>query len=1031
MEKVIIVNPPLRLPLNFIDYPYFLNIFSVYAGSALKSKGIGVTVIESFSQPKSHYDIRGGEVFLGCSYQDLMNKIERSGVVSAIIITNSPFLDLHSPNQDMKSFIQTLQDNHPNTQILLADYCLGGMHYVDYDAEKICEEYGIDKVLQYDSLSLLDSQFDEILQSKQKVFQGTFKDINNIPLPNWDLLDTNEYFRFLREISEKDGLPFFTINGNTLPIYTSRGCLHNCSFCTSSLGGGDKYYPLDLDELSSYLDDIIRKYGIGKVVILDDLINPSKKRIADLLDLISSKNLKAEFPNGLRADQIPIDKIKRLKSVTRFLSVSLECADDNVRRTAVGKNVKVSDIEKLAQTCQKHEIPFGVHYMIGIPGEDVSSINITLHTAYDLYQKYNAVPFIQYALPLPSTKMGKICEEKGLIETKEDITEIDLSSALMKESIVKTDEFKPDDLRKIKENFETRIESKDKKKIIVNLTYSCNNNCVFCAVGDRPRKDGNWEEQIDYIKKSRDNGIRFIDIDGGEPTLHKKLLTLIGLCDEFGYERIAVTTNGRLLANKKMAIKFMESPISEIIFSIHGSKPEIHERITRAPGSYKQTMEGLSNCIEINRKLKEKKKDISVNTTICKQNITDLPAIQKRITSKGIKKWTIHYPTPFGSANAKFLPDDATTEKNLEKVIANKPKDLNLKIINLPFCKLPKAKEYLNQDIQKNQREMMFCDGTCVELYEYLAEKRNKDKECNNCIQSIICGGEMEMVGYKLVYSNEKDILYDYCRTKYDPLEQVKGKYKSINLLLDSIRQMDHLADFFPLIKETQRRVGKGNSIWGVKKIGKKLFWEFYFYNREKKDPKMTFENVIPIYGEMLDLKILPKETIPYFMFSIDITHETFTKGKKGGIHIYVNDQRDRANTSTSYIYLKDKLKLENHYAFYDPKTEPQDLVRKIKDSANVDYSITNLNKVLLPELYECKRICSARKATCDSIYYSGLDIYQFLSFLKEFKYPNETLSFVRKNENKFNHLQYDVGFDYVGAGPSIRVIKSGYYGTF
>ena len=51
--------------------------------------------------------------------------------------------------------------------------------------------------------------------------------------------------------------------------------------------------------------------------------------------------------------------------------------------------------------------------------------------------------------------------------------------------------------------------------------------------------------------------------------------------------------------------------------------------------------------------------------------------------------------------------------------------------------------------------------------------------------------------------------------------------------------------------------------------------------------------------------------------------------------------------------------------------------------------------------------------------------------FLRQFGYPEETVSFVENNRSMLDHLEYDVGFDYRMEGSDLMVLKSGYYGIF
>jgi hypothetical protein len=64
-------------------------------------------------------------------------------------------------------------------------------------------------------------------------------------------------------------------------------------------------------------------------------------------------------------------------------------------------------------------------------------------------------------------------------------------------------------------------------------------------------------------------------------------------------------------------------------------------------------------------------------------------------------------------------------------------------------------------------------------------------------------------------------------------------------------------------------------------------------------------------------------------------------------------------------------------------------------------------------------------------VYFSGVDVQQLLFFLKRLAYPEGLVSFVRQNLANFDHLLFDVGFDYRMEGGRLSILKSGYYGVF
>jgi hypothetical protein len=89
------------------------------------------------------------------------------------------------------------------------------------------------------------------------------------------------------------------------------------------------------------------------------------------------------------------------------------------------------------------------------------------------------------------------------------------------------------------------------------------------------------------------------------------------------------------------------------------------------------------------------------------------------------------------------------------------------------------------------------------------------------------------------------------------------------------------------------------------------------------------------------------------------------------------------------------------------------------------------LDALYRPELRECHTICLANKRTCDTIYFSGVNIDQLLFFLSWQQYPEAYRQFVEERHHELDHLLYDVGVDYRANNGTIEFVKHGFYGVF
>ena len=101
----------------------------------------------------------------------------------------------------------------------------------------------------------------------------------------------------------------------------------------------------------------------------------------------------------------------------------------------------------------------------------------------------------------------------------------------------------PGYVAKARAAFDMKIAAREARKLIMNITYKCANRCVFCATGDRVSAALELgARSTSILRQHRDEGTDQLDIDGGEPTLHPRLVDAIGLARELGYRSINVTT---------------------------------------------------------------------------------------------------------------------------------------------------------------------------------------------------------------------------------------------------------------------------------------------------------------------------------------------------------------------------------------------------------------------------------------------------------------------------------------------------------
>ena len=69
----------------------------------------------------------------------------------------------------------------------------------------------------------------------------------------------------------------------------------------------------------------------------------------------------------------------------------------------------------LASSLESHGIPMGCFFVIGFPGETRRQIRKTIRFALRLYARYNCMPKVGVATPLPGTELAQIAEQNGYL----------------------------------------------------------------------------------------------------------------------------------------------------------------------------------------------------------------------------------------------------------------------------------------------------------------------------------------------------------------------------------------------------------------------------------------------------------------------------------------------------------------------------------------------------------------------------------------------------------------------------------------
>jgi MoaA/NifB/PqqE/SkfB family radical SAM enzyme len=739
MQRLLVLHPPLTVAADFIDYPYFTNLGALQLASVLAAEFESTQVVDAFCLEGSTLEWReDGRAHLGASVAELLSACGEMSY-DAIVVAYTPFH--RPPHRDdvLGELLAALRERNGEARIVLADCYQSGQHYVECSGEAIRASYPeIDHWVKYEAEvsvpALLRGEIDDPV-----VVGARPESLDALPFPAWDRVDLDAYQRFHERFVARlgRGAWAFPIDGRTLPLVTSRGCPFTCLHCSSNpdrLHGAPKTQRRYSEEyLAKYVEFLAERVGATRLAVLDELINVRRSHFDAFLGLVEEHDLLFDVPNGMRADYLEREHLERMKGRVTTVSVSAESGSARVVESVVDKRLDLDSIRSAARNAHEVGVDLMIHYMIGLPSETAAEVNETLEFALELLDEYRAYPAVQFATPLPGTPLAEgrslpVVEDWG---PRFQMAASETGSPLTREI-----------LEKFMWTFHQRVEATlAPQKLIMNVTYVCNNHCTFCAVGTRTQIQGHPTRQREHLVRWAQRGVHMVDFDGGEPTLNPELIPLIRSARGLGYDRINVTTNGRRCYYEAYAKELVNSGLTTLLFSVHGPDPKTHAQQVGVAEAYEQTVGGIRNCVEHAPPGVE----LGMNVTLTKGNYKTFEALVELSISLGMPWVNVQFLTPFGRATRMVAPDTADAARIVTEVIDKYRDAVKFQVINLPFCFMPEHTEFLQGDLAKLSRHMVFVNNETVNLGEYLAARRTRKEQCASCPHACFCGGFYEL----------------------------------------------------------------------------------------------------------------------------------------------------------------------------------------------------------------------------------------------------------------------------------------------
>jgi radical SAM superfamily enzyme YgiQ (UPF0313 family) len=264
--------------------------------------------------------------------------------------------------------------------------------------------------------------------------RNLIEDLDSLPHPDREL-----YAKY----------PFVGKRGKR-PLYLSRGCPYDCSYChnpskkTLFKDKGKYVRWRSMEDVLAEIDEIKAKSFVTVLHFTDDGFGINREWLKDFLMRLSTRGgARLAIQANMRADMVTEDLCEVFRDYGAHLfrlRIAVECGDEKYRHEILRKNILNADLIQAASLFRKYHIDFTTYNMVGLPGETLEQALETLRLNVQLgpsqaicfvYQPYPGTGLVDYALrhgfltPQMLQKMGTP-EYQGFYHSASVLTQRDI-----------------------------------------------------------------------------------------------------------------------------------------------------------------------------------------------------------------------------------------------------------------------------------------------------------------------------------------------------------------------------------------------------------------------------------------------------------------------------------------------------------------------------------------------------------------------------------------------------------------------------
>ncbi len=240
------------------------------------------------------------------------------------------------------------------------------------------------------------------------------RDIDAIPLPEWDAFPIREY----NERHQTNGMNL----GRSMPMLGTRGCPFQCTFCSNPGMWTQRWIARDPRQLADEMELYVRKYEVTNFDLQDLTAIVKRQWIVDFCQELIARglNITWQMPSGTRAEVFDAEVADLLyRSGCRALAFAPESGSPAILKV-VKKQVNLDHMLVSMRAAVQRGLKLSCFIVIGFPDDTPA----TLHQTLRLIRRMAVLGVYDVAVskfvPYPGSELFRRLQREGKIKLDDE-----------------------------------------------------------------------------------------------------------------------------------------------------------------------------------------------------------------------------------------------------------------------------------------------------------------------------------------------------------------------------------------------------------------------------------------------------------------------------------------------------------------------------------------------------------------------------------------------------------------------------------